>query len=186
MRIRILSPALLVLAFVALALRRASPCEGAVNFDEAVLNVKVRTALLEKFGTDALGIGVDVNGANVVLSGSVDKQETRDGAKAAASSVKGVGNVENRITLGNGPATRTKEASRKARINWKNSLLEARVKGRLFEQVGENAFKIEVKASGGTVTLTGSVPTENIRATALDTARGTKGVVRLVDRVTVG
>jgi len=151
--------------------------------NDAVLNGKVRTALLEKFGTDALGISIDANGSSVVLSGSVDKPETKAGARPAAAAVKGVGSVQDRITLGHGPATRTREATAEAERNFENALLEARVKGRLLEQVGENAFKIGVHAKSGIVTLDGAVPTAAIHATALQTARGTKGVVRVVDEV---
>lgn len=156
---------------------------GAATVADAVLDVKVRTALLEKFGTDALGIAIDVNGPSVVLAGSVDKPETKAGARPAASAVKGVGSVQDRITLGHGPATRTREATAEAQRNFENALLEARVKGRLLEQVGENAFKIGVHAKSGIVTLDGAVPTTAVHSTALETARGTKGVVRVVDEV---
>jgi osmotically-inducible protein OsmY len=156
---------------------------SAATLDDAVLNVKVRTALLEKLGTDALGIAIDVNGPSVVLSGSVDKSETKTGARPAAAAVKGVGSVQDRITLGHGPATRTHEATAEAQRNFENALLEARVKGRLFEQVGENAFKIGVRARSGVVTLEGAVPTAAVHSTALETAKGTKGVVRVADGI---
>jgi len=159
---------------------------AAASLDDAVTSLKVRTVLLDKFGTDALGIQIEVAGGRVVLSGSVDRAGTRDGAKAAAREVKGVSNVEDRITVGNGPATKTRTASRRAKTSWENSMLETRVKARLFEQVGGNALKIRVKAQGTTVTLEGTVPTGNVRATALDTARSTKGVSRVVERLEVG
>ncbi len=156
---------------------------GAATLDEAVLNLKVRTALLEKLGTDALGIAIEANGTFVVLSGSVDKPGTKAGAKPAAAAVKGVGSVQDRITVGHGPATRTREATAAAQRNFENALLEGRVKGRLFEQVGENAIKIGVHAKSGIVTLDGAAPSAAIHATALETAKGTKGVVRVVDEV---
>jgi hyperosmotically inducible protein len=171
---------------VVLALLGLFGSASAASLDDAVLNLKVRTALLEKFGTDALGIKIEVAGSNVVLSGSVDHGATRDGARPAALAVKGVSAVENRISVGNGPATRTREASLRAKTGWENSLLETRVKVRLFEQVGENAFRIGVKASGGVVTLDGTVPTEHIRATALDAARRTQGVSRVVEKMGIG
>jgi hyperosmotically inducible protein len=159
---------------------------AAASLDDAVTSLKVRTVLLEKFGTDALGIKIEVASGNVVLSGSVDRSQTRDGAKAAAREVKGVSSVEDRITVGNGPATKTRIASQRAKTSWENSMLETRVKARLFEQVGENALKIRVEAKGTTVTLEGTVPTGNVRATALDTVRATKGVSRVVERLAVG
>ena len=171
---------------VMLALLVASGSLSAASLDDAVTNLKVRTALLEKFGTDALGIKIEVAGPTVVLTGSVDQAATRDGAKPAALAVKGVSAVDNRISVGNGPATKTREASLRAKEGWENSLLETRVKVRLFEQVGENALRIGVKAAAGVVTLDGTVPTAHIRATALDTARRTQGVSRVVERMAVG
>jgi osmotically-inducible protein OsmY len=171
---------------VVLALLASCPPLPAASLDEAVTNLKVHAALLEKFGTDALGIKIEVAGPNVVLSGSVDEGATREGAKPVAMAVKGVSNVDNRISVGNGPATKTRAASLRAKTGWENSLLETRVKARLFEQVGENAFRIGVKAAAGVVTLEGTVPTANIRATARETARQTRGVRRVVERMAVG
>jgi hyperosmotically inducible periplasmic protein len=171
---------------VLLALLALPGALAAASLDDAVTSLKVRTVLLEKFGTDALGIKIDVASGNVVLSGSVDQSQTRDGAKAAAREVKGVSSVEERLTVGNGPATKTRSASRRAKTSWENSILETRVKARLFEQVGENALKIRVEAKGTTVTLEGTVPTGNVRSTALDTVRATKGVSRVVERLAVG
>jgi len=161
----------------------ASSVRAAATVDDAILHLKVQTTLLEKCGTDALGIRIDVAGPAVVLSGAVDRPETKAGAKAAAAGVAGVGSVDDRITVGNGPATRTREASAKAKANLDDSLLEAHVMARLLGQVGENAFRIGVHARGGVVTLRGEAPTAAIHATAVATAKATKGVVRVVDEL---
>jgi osmotically-inducible protein OsmY len=158
----------------------------AESFDEAVTHVKVKSVLLEHFGTDALGIEVQVNGSAVSLSGSVEKSNTQELAKQAALSVKGVATVDNRIQLGGGPAVKAKTSTSRAKTKLKNALLEARVKGRLFDEVGGNAMKIEVEASGGLVTLKGAVPSKSILTTAVDTAKKTKGVSRVVSLLTAG
>lgn len=159
---------------------------SAESFDEAVTHVKVRAVLLEHFGTDALGVEIQVNGANVVLSGNVEKSNTQELARQAVLSVKGVTSVDSRIQIGNGPATKAKTSANRAKAKLKDALLEAKVKGRLFDQVGGNALKIEVEASGGTVSLKGIVPTKAIRETALDTAKKTTGVTRVHNLLTVG
>ena len=158
----------------------------AESFDEAVTHVKVKSVLLEHFGTDALGIEVQVNGSAVALSGSVEKRNTQELAKQAALSVKGVATVDNRIQLGGGPAAKAKTSTSRAKTKLNDALLEAKVKARLFDQVGENAMKIEVEASGGLVTLKGVVPTRSIRETAVDTVKKTKGVRRVVNLTTAG
>jgi osmotically-inducible protein OsmY len=164
-------------AAVILALLASCAPLPAASLDDAMTNLKIRAAL---------GIKIEVAGSRVVLSGSVDEGATRDGAKSAALAVKGVSDVDNRVSVGNGPATKTREASLRAKAGWENSLLETRVKTRLFEEIGENAFRIGVKAAAGVVTLEGTVPTANIRATARDTARNTRGVSRVVERMAVG
>ncbi len=181
MRFRLL--AAIVIGF---GIALAPAVRAAETLDEAATNVKVRAVLLEHFGTDALGIHIQVSGGNVVLSGNVEKPNTRELAKQAAQDVKGVTSVENRIELGNAPAAKANAGAGRAKMKLEDALLEAKVKGRLFDQVGGNAMKIEVTAIRGLVTLKGTVPTKNIRETAVDTARKTSGVVRLRDFLSVG
>ena len=171
----------LVAAAVAIPVRLA-----AESFDEAAIHVKVRAVLLEHFGTDALGIGFEVNGGNVALSGSVDKANTQELAPQAAKSVKGVEKVDNRIQVGATSVSRAKTSADRTKTKLKNALLETKVKARLFDQVGGNALKIEVEASGSVVSLKGAVPSAEIRKTAVDTARKTGGVSRVHNLLTVG
>ncbi len=175
MRFKLLAVTLMVVCGLAVA----SAALSSLTVDDAMKHVKIRSVLLEHFGTDALGIKIDVNGGNVVLSGSVDKPSTQELAKQAALSVGGVTAVENRIAVHGAPLTRATQAAERTENKLENALLEAKVKGRLLEQVGENALKIEVEATDGVVSLRGEVPTENIRATALDTVKHTGGVKRV-------
>ncbi len=158
----------------------------AESLDEAAIHVKVRAVLLEHFGTDALSIGIQVSGGNVVLSGSVEKGNTQELAPQAAKSVKGVEKVDNQIQVGATSVSKAKTSADRTKTKLKNALLEAKVKARLFDQVGGNAMKIEVEASGGVVSLKGTVPTAEIRKTALDTAKKTGGVSRVHNFLTVG
>ncbi len=174
-----------ILTLVAAAIAISRPL-AAESLDEAATHVKVRAVLLEHFGTDALGVAIQVNGGNIVLSGSVEKANTQELAPQAASSVKGVEKVENRIEVGSGPATKAKTSADRTKTKFKNALLEAKVKARLFDQVGGNAMKIEVEASGSVVSLKGAVPSAEIRKTAVDTARKTGGVARVHNLLTVG
>jgi hyperosmotically inducible protein len=167
-----------VVTVVALAL---APAMSAVTLADAVTHVKIRTLLLEKLGTDALGIDIDVNGGNVALTGSVEKKPTGDLAKEVALSVRGVNHVDENIRLEGAPGSSMKNAARHAESEVKDAILEAKVKGRLLDQIGENAMKIEVEASNGVVSLRGTVPTDDIRDTAITAARHTHEVRRVVD-----
>lgn len=64
--------------------------------------------------------------------------------------------------------------------------LTARVKTRLAAHPDVNPFYIDVDTVGGTVTLTGEVPSESQREEALEVARKTDGVVEVVDNLQVG
>ncbi|MBP1621467.1 MAG: hypothetical protein H6Q02_2234 [Acidobacteria bacterium] len=70
----------LLLAVASLAVVALSSC--AAGGDAALTEVKVKAALLEKLGTDALGIKVAVVGDKVTLTGAVSKRSTEDEAEA--------------------------------------------------------------------------------------------------------
>lgn len=176
----------ILVLFAAVSVLVAGAAKAAWNLDDAVTHVKVRTALLEKFGTDALGVRIEVNAGRVVLTGSVDQPSTRDLAREVALSVRGVHDVESRISLGAGPAAEARSAASHSESKLKDALLEMKVKGALLGQVGENAMKIEVEVSDGVVSLRGIVPNGGVRDSAIDTARSTGGVRRVVNLLTVG
>jgi len=174
----------LIGAAAAMVIAGAAPARASDStLKDAVTHVKVRVALLEKLGTDAIHVDVDANGGNVMLSGTVDKKPTEELAKEVALSVEGVQHVEDHIMLkaeGN-PETPVGNAVGHAESEVKDAILEGRVKGRLLDEVGENAMKIEVEASNGVVSLRGTVPSSNVQKTALRTARSTKGVTKVLD-----
>jgi len=163
----------------------ASPL-GASTLDDEILHVKVQTVLLEKLGSDAMAIDIDVHGSTVLLTGAVKKKSTQELSRDVAASVAGVKKVEDAVVVASGYDTSVKAVAREAKREIKDVLLESHVKGRLLDQVGENALKIEVEASDGIVSLRGQVPTPAIRETAMRTAKGTSGVVRVVDLIKIG
>jgi osmotically-inducible protein OsmY len=171
-------------AAAALVLAGASPLRASDStLKDAVTHVKVRVALLEKLGADALHVDVDANGNNVVLSGIVNKKSTEELAKEVALSVEGVRHVDDHITLkaeGN-PETPVGNAVGHVESEVKDAILEGRVKGHLLDDVGENAMKIEVEASNGVVSLRGTVSSSSVQKAALQAARSTEGVTKVVD-----
>lgn len=68
----------------------------------------------------------------------------------------------------------------------KDAALTAQVAGVMAAQSGVNAFSIKPSAHDGVVTLTGKVPTPEIKATILDAVRKVHGVERIVDQITIG
>lgn len=159
------------------------------HFDDALLHLRVRTALLEHLKTQALGVDIDVAGDSVVLSGQVDSRADRVLAEEVALSVEGVEDVDNRIKLsakasdGSAPVS---EAVGKAEHKFNDALLEARVQTRLVRELGEVGFRIDVEAADGEVVLRGTVPDRARKRIALNSAGKVKGVTKVHDLLKVG
>lgn len=87
----------------------------------------------------------------------------------------------------NNLATTAPQAARKALADprLKNAVLATRVASAIAAQTGVNAARVKPTARDGIVTLTGSAPTEAVKTTMLQTARGVPGVRRVVDKIEV-
>ncbi len=67
-----------------------------------------------------------------------------------------------------------------------DAALTAQVAGVMAAQTGVNAFNVKPTVHRGVVTLSGRVPTPEIKATLLAAVRRVHGVQRIVDHVTIG
>jgi len=160
----------------------------ATDLAEARTEAAVRLALLHKLGTDALGISITVDGGDVTLTGEVGNRSTQELAKEVALNVEGVDNVHAHVksreemTSSDTPVAR---AVGDAEHEVADAALESEVKLRLLDTMGLKAFKIEVEATDGVVSLRGTVPSKEHHEIALKTARKAKGVDKLVDLLKV-
>lgn len=151
---------------------------------DVLLLTRIRVALLERLKEDGLRVTIEVHGASVDLSGQVEKGENVELAERVAASVKGVRTVRSRVALA--PKGQVLEppianALGRAERAVADALLEARVKTRLLEELGKVAFDIEVEASDGVVSLSGTVPDGARGKLAVNVATGTPGVKELHD-----
>lgn len=71
----------------------------ATAVDDTALTAKVKAALLAEPGLKSLQINVETKNAAVTLSGAVDSDASREKAKQVASSVSGVTNVVDQMTV---------------------------------------------------------------------------------------
>jgi len=76
-------------------------------------------------------------------------------------------------------------AAETVRDTSKDAFLTVKVKTALALSKSASAFGVDVDSNGGTVTLTGAVPSNEIRAAVLEIARDTAGVREVVDRIDV-
>ena len=159
------------------------------RFDEALLHLRVRTALLEHLKTEALGIKIDIAGDSALLRGHVDTHADRILAEEVALSVDGVEDVDNQIevTAAEGQdRTPVAQAVGTAERKLNDALLEAKVQTRLVRELGELGFRIEVEAADGEVILRGDVPDRSHKRIALSAAAKVKGVRKVHDLLKVG
>jgi osmotically-inducible protein OsmY len=178
---------LLALAIPALAAAAATTITVDPRVRDAMTNFQIRAALLDKLGTDALHIHIDVHGGAVKLTGAVEKSDTRDRARGIASSIDGVTRVENDIALRGGgtPPSGANPKIENLEKQARDALLEASVAARLLGEIGRHALDVKVEARSGVVTLSGTAPNAAYRDMAVQTANRTKGVARVVDSIRV-
>lgn len=154
------------------------------ELSDGLLELKVKTSLLEELGMSAMGIGVSAETGVVTLSGTVAEKPTQELAEEVAAALDGVRTVHNDIRLEKAEEDSEHpvgDAVGHAESEVKDAALETKVKTRLVGEIGRHAFRIEVEASDGVVSLRGVVPDENRRELALETARKTNGVDRVID-----
>jgi osmotically-inducible protein OsmY len=151
---------------------------------DVLLLTRIRVALLERLKEEGMRVTIEVHGGSVDLSGQVERRENVELAERVAASVSGVRTVRSRVTLApNGQVLEPPiaHALGKAERAVADALLEAKVKARLLEELGKVAFNIEVEATNGAVSLSGTVPDSARQQLAVKVATATAGVKELHD-----
>lgn len=173
-----------VLAVLASPLLAASGEAQDSDVQRFLLELKVRTVLLEKLGLDASDVAVKATLSEIWLLGTTKSDATSATAEDIAKQVDGVKKVHNEIKVvdphqaGESAATRV---AQKAEHGVDDGLLEVRIKSRLIGELGRSAFKIEVEAHGGLVNLSGGVPDQARRDLAIKLAERVDGVKKVID-----
>ncbi|MEM9555848.1 MAG: BON domain-containing protein [Acidobacteriota bacterium] len=170
------------------------------RMDDAVLELKVKTALLSKLGWDAMDLKVTAIGSRIVLGGEADSKAHQELAKEVALSVDGVETVMNQIRLSDKASKKaeTSEDESKtpvadtvgaavedAELEIRDAVLESRVKTKLIEEMGLTAFSIEVEATDGTVSLRGALKDRARVRLAKKVVRDVRGVDKVIDLLEV-
>lgn len=162
--------------------------EDTTMVDNALLEMKVKMELLNRFGFDAWPIDVEATGGMVSLSGEVEERSVKESAKNVVAALEGVNQVENHLVLKEASDTRETpvgDAVSEGELEMKDAFLEMKVKSSLLAEIGRHGFDVEVEAASGTVSLEGELPNDNHREIALKTAEGTEGVKKVINRLTV-
>jgi osmotically-inducible protein OsmY len=113
----------------------------------------------------------------VTLSGQAHNPAERARYIDGAKSVNGVTSVRDNLTINPRAQGLRGQAS--------DAALTARISGAIAGQAGVNAFRVQPSVHEGNVTLQGTVPTQSVHETILQTVRGIPGVKTLSDRIVV-
>ncbi|MDG4476492.1 BON domain-containing protein [Thiovibrio frasassiensis] len=143
--------------------------------DDGAITAKVKTELIGDKNVKARNIDVDTVSGVVVLSGYVDSQHESNRAAFLAKSVSGVVRVRNELQVG----------SRTLGQGFDDKVLGAKIKARLVEEPGVRSFNVDVDVYSGSVSVTGTVPSQEQKRKVLNLIRSVEGVKGVVDNLQV-
>ncbi len=150
------------------------------SFD-VTTELEAQIALFENLGVSAVHVNVNVDNGKVVLSGEVTDPAAVADAENAILDLPGVDAVDNRIAVVSREGSGMDDLSRELA----DRSLKARVKMALIEALGNAALDLEVSAEDGTVTLSGTLPSESQHQQAVVAAETTQGTETVEDRLEV-
>lgn len=162
-------------AFAACSGGQQRNAQNAGNDAYATVAVKAKLAGVDVDSADA--VGVAASGGTITLTGKAHSDAERQAYVAAARSVDGVQNVDDRLVVD--------PNERGVREQSADVTLAGKVSAAIAGQAGINVFHIKVAARDGVVALDGAVPSASIARTIVDTARGVDGVKRVESRIAV-
>jgi hyperosmotically inducible protein len=161
----------------------------------AIDDANVTSRIQAKYFLDptikARRIQVDTRNGVVTLRGEVASDNERAQALLLARTTEGADRVEDALTVNAALDTSDPAASASTNVpvpaHAEDEALTALVQSRLGDDSALNAATtIAVTAKDGVVLLDGTAPTAAAKQQALSLARGTDGVVQVIDRITVG
>lgn len=143
--------------------------------EDRLLTEDVRRALAAHVNS-AGDIAVTVEQGTAILDGTVANEVERQNALSAARSVYKVRNVIDRLRIADDDAQSVGEYV-------DDALITAAVKGNLLSEAGFKSLRISVETNQGVVTLSGEVNKPDQLPLAEYTAKMTKGVKRVDNRL---
>lgn len=142
--------------------------------NDALLIATIKAKLIGVDPNSATSVGVGVHNGVATLRGTVRTAQLRTQAVATTRSVSGVREVRDELRVDpNAPSVQERVG---------DAALAARITAALLMQTGSTAVNVSV--ADGVVTLTGTV-SPNVRDVAVATARNTKGVRVVVNKLIV-
>lgn len=152
------------------------PANATQTLKDGLLAAKIRAQVVSVDVDAATHLGVHVHDGDVSISGIVRNSSERAKVEAAVRKVSGVEHLQSNIRID--PKAQS--------FSGGDFALAAHATASLAAQTGINAANIRVSAENGVVTLRGTVPTQSIKTTAVESVEHLGGVKNVVDELRVG
>ena len=149
------------------------------------ITTKVKSRLDTERAVNSSQIQVSTKNKVVTLSGPVDSASSKERAVAVARGVDGVTDVVDNLSVSTAVAAMPKSAAGTNAAPDDSAITQA-VKRNLMREPDIANEPINVQSEAGVVTLTGSVKTPEEKQQIVQIARGTEGVQRVEDKISVG
>jgi len=146
--------------------------------DDTSIAARTKSALLADPVTDGLNIDVEVDRDRMQLNGFVDSQAQIDRAGEIARTISGIVSVQNNLKVSAGGDRRTGEYI-------DDKTIQASVTSALADDPIAKKSQIDVEVNRGEVSLGGFVDSAAARDAAVATTRKVKGVVKVINNLTV-
>jgi osmotically-inducible protein OsmY len=169
---------------------------AAAGVEDAWITAKIQSKYFLDADVKGRDIDVDTDGGVVTLSGTVADPTQRRQAVDIARNTDGVRRVEDKLTVHavaalagepKGPTATLQTRTDPARVmDPPDSWITTTIQSKFFLSDGLRGATIDVGTARGVVTLKGQVDSADQRRAAEEIARGTKGVRRVVNRLTAG
>ncbi|MFC1843256.1 BON domain-containing protein [Thermodesulfobacteriota bacterium] len=143
--------------------------------DDSTISSKVKMNLISASDVKARRIDVDVLNGVVTLTGLVESAAEIKKAEEIAFAVAGVKGVTNYLTVG----------SRTMGQALEDNIIVGKINSNLIVEPNMRSLNIDVDSNNGVVTLTGIVANAEQKNRALEIAKATAGVVKVVDNLKV-
>jgi hyperosmotically inducible protein len=149
--------------------------EAKTAVSDSWITSKTKIALFADERVKGTQVSVDTKGGVVHLRGKVDSDEAKQAAAEVAGGIEGARSVKNDLQVISPTARKAVDANDKD--------IAKAVESRLSRDV--QLKKVDVRADGGVVTLTGEVPSITVAAKASEQARMVPGVKSVKNELTV-
>jgi hyperosmotically inducible periplasmic protein len=163
------------------------PTRGVV--DDSTVTSRIQAKFFLDQAIKGRRIDVDTHGGIVTLRGDVASDNERAQALLLARTTDGVERVEDALTVNAAIDAPAPDAAAAAEVpqpsRGDDEALTSRVQARFGEEASLKTATITVTAKDGVVLLDGVAPTAAAKQKAITAARGSDGVVQVIDRIRV-